>query len=72
MFNDSYHPGADKDSGRFTDGAVTRGGLSGSECMLIAIRKYVASLTISLARRGTLARRMPEGRRRKTKINERR
>lgn len=40
--------------------------------MLIAVRKYVASLTISLARLRTLAKRMPEGPRRKTKINEQR
>lgn len=46
MFNDSYHPGADKDSGRFKDWAVMRGaqwiGMH-ANCH----QKYVASLTIS-------------------------
>lgn len=45
MFNDSYHPGADKDSGRFKDCAVMRGaqwiGMH-ANCH----QKYVASLTI--------------------------
>lgn len=46
MFNDSYHPAADKDSGRFKDWAVMRGaqwiGMH-ANCH----QKYVVSLTIS-------------------------
>lgn len=71
MFIDSYHSGADKESGCCKDRAVMRGGLSGSECMLIAI-KNMWWVWPFLALLRTLAKDMPEGLRQKQKVSEQR